>query len=66
MAAVHRALPPCALPGTWHVVHPLTTWPRNSSLRPGNVAQAKKRVAAAKEGWSAVAAGESHRLSTLK
>ncbi|MDP1691424.1 MAG: Hpt domain-containing protein [Burkholderiaceae bacterium] len=32
---------------------------------PAAIAQAKKRVAAAKEGWSAVAGGELHRLSTL-
>jgi chemosensory pili system protein ChpA (sensor histidine kinase/response regulator) len=32
---------------------------------PATIAQARKRVAAAKEGWAAVAAGESHRLSTL-
>jgi chemosensory pili system protein ChpA (sensor histidine kinase/response regulator) len=32
---------------------------------PAWIAQAKKRVAAAKEGWAAVAGGELHRLSTL-
>ena len=32
---------------------------------PAWIAQAKKRVVAAKEGWAAVAAGELHRLSTL-
>ncbi len=32
---------------------------------PAWIAQAKKRVAAAKEGWAAVAGGEMHRLSTL-
>ena len=32
---------------------------------PAVIAQAKKRVGAAKEGWSAVAGGELHRLSTL-
>jgi len=32
---------------------------------PAWIAQAKKRVGAAKEGWAAVAGGESHRLSTL-
>ena len=32
---------------------------------PATVAQAKKRVAAGKESWSAVAGGELHRLSTL-
>ncbi|MDH4060228.1 MAG: hybrid sensor histidine kinase/response regulator, partial [Aquincola sp.] len=32
---------------------------------PAWIAQAKKRVAAAKEGWAAVAGGEMHRLTTL-
>jgi len=32
---------------------------------PALIAQAKKRVAAAKDGWAAVAGGELHRLSTL-
>ena len=32
---------------------------------PAWIVQAKKRVAAAKEGWAAVAGGEMHRLSTL-
>jgi len=32
---------------------------------PALIAQAKKRVAAAKEGWAAVAGGEMHRLTTL-
>jgi chemosensory pili system protein ChpA (sensor histidine kinase/response regulator) len=32
---------------------------------PASIAQAKKRVGAAKEGWAAVAGGELHRLSTL-
>ncbi len=34
-------------------------------FEPAWVAQAKKRVVAAKEGWAAVGAGELHRLSTL-
>ena len=32
---------------------------------PASIVQAKKRVGAAKEGWAAVAGGESHRLNTL-